>query len=187
MALNHESSAQEVKNASSEERMTVVDALESQSTTSTKEPLFKRFLRWLYPDKRKAYRCSYPPIVSYLGAVHSTRPYQIADISFKGFYMITLERWLPGTTMLVTLERTDLGGSGLGKSITLLSTVARTGLNGIGFSFCIADSGEALSGSTNLDGANAFPGSGASREDLEKFLEGLNLSNFEAPELERAS
>jgi len=119
--------------------------------------------------------------------VHTTRPFQIADVSLKGFYMITLERWLPGTTMLVTLERTDLGGSGFGKSITLLATVARTGLNGIGFSFCFADDEEAASSSSKLESPTSLHGGGATKEDIEKFLEGLNLSNFDASELERAS
>ena len=186
MASIHERSSHEVKGGL-EGSVAAADVAGSRSTTSAKEPLFTRFLRWLYPDKRKAQRCSYPPVVSYLGAVHSTRPYQIADISLKGFYMITLERWLPGTTMLVTLERTDLGGSGLGKSITLLSTVARTGLNGIGFSFCIAENEEAASDPSKLDSASEFPGGGASKEDVKKFLEGLNLSNFDVPEMERAS
>jgi hypothetical protein len=187
MASNDKISSNERKKGGKDGREDAVGAQDSRSTTGAKEPLFTRLLRWLYPDKRKAQRCSYPPIVSYLGAVHTTRPYQIADISLKGFYMITLERWLPGTTMLVTLERTDLGGSGFGKSITLLSTVARTGLNGIGFSFCIADEGEVASGFSKLDSASSLPVSGASKDDLNLFLEGLNLSTFDASELERAS
>lgn len=158
----------------------------SNPTISAKEPLFTRFLRWLYPDQRKAQRHSYPPIVSYLGAVHTTRAYQIADISLKGFYMITLERWQPGTTILITLERTDLGGSGFGKSITLLSTVARTGPNGVGFSFSVAGN-EAASGSSRLASTSAFPGSRVSEEDIGKFLEGVNLPDFDDSELERAS
>ena len=185
MASNHTGSTHEVKGGV-DGRAAAVDVPNPRST-SAKEPLFTRFLRWLYPDKRKAQRCSYPPIVSYLGAVHTTRPFQIADVSLKGFYMITLERWLPGTTMLVTLERTDLGGSGFGKSITLLATVARTGLNGIGFSFCFADDEEAASSSSKLESPTSLHGGGATKEDIEKFLEGLNLSNFDASELERAS
>jgi len=185
MASNHNIFSHEAKKGGMDGQEAAVAAPDSRSTA--KEPLFTRFLRWLYPDKRRAERCSYPPIVSYLGAVHSTRPYQIADISLKGFYMITLERWLPGTTMVVTLERTDLGGSGLGKSITLLSTVARTGLNGIGFSFCIADDGEAASGSSKSDSASSLPVSTATKDDLKTFLDGLNLSNFGDSDLERAS
>jgi hypothetical protein len=158
---------------------------DAASPVSGIERLFTRFLHWLYPEKRKAARHSYPPIVSYLGAAQSTRSYQVADISVAGFYMLTIERWLPGTEIPVTLERTDLGGTGFGKSITLLSTVVRTGPTGVGFSFALTDSEGSLAVAS--EGMDSPHGAGATLRDMERFLEGLELSEFNVPELERAS
>jgi hypothetical protein len=161
--------------------------VESPTATNTMNKLFARFLRWLYPEQRKAHRHSYPPIVSYLGAVHTTRPYPVADVSASGFFMVTPERWLPGTEMPVTLERTDVGGAGFGKSITLLSTVVRTGPSGVGFSFAVPDSKESFANPSKSENGSALGGHWATRGDLEKFLDGLKLEEYEVPELERAS
>jgi hypothetical protein len=134
---------------------------------ASKDTLITRFLRWLYPDQRKARRHAYPPIVSYLGAVQTTRPYQIADISVAGFFMVTVDRWLLGTEMPVTLHRTDKPGKISDACLTLPSTVVRTGPTGVAFSFVLHEQDE------------------ATRQNVERFLEGLELSEFE--ELEQAS
>jgi len=125
MEKNRNSMAQEVTAINAAAR----PSLGSSRTASipAKDKLVTRFLRWLYPDQRKTPRHSYPPIVSYLGVAHATRSYQVADISASGFFMITVDRWLHGTQMPVTLERTDLGGTGFGKSITLSRPLSAQG------------------------------------------------------------
>jgi len=165
MEKNRNSMAQEVTAINAAAR----PSLGSSGTASipAKDKLVTRFLRWLYPDQRKTPRHSYPPIVSYLGVAHATRSYQVADISASGFFMITVDRWLHGTQMPVTLERTDLGGTGFGKSITLLSTAVRSGPTGVGFSFVLPDA--------------------EAQGVLESFIEGLKLNEYNAGDLERAS
>jgi len=143
-----------------------------------KGPLMKRLMRWLFPDQRVANRHAMPPLVAYLGLLRSSRGYKIGNISVAGFYMITDEKWIPGTGLPVTLERIDV--SGKGQTLTAFSTVVRTGADGVGFTFMQPASDE----------GNSTEDRGTSRLDMTKlaqFLKGIPLSepNYEA--LERAS
>jgi hypothetical protein len=197
MQANRDSLSQKITTGIHGENATAIDTagrrspgvrpVDSPAGKNAMNKLLNRFLRWLYPEQRKARRHSYPPIVSYLGAVHTTRPYPVADVSASGFFMVTPERWLPGTEMPVTLERTDIGGAGFGKSITLLSTVVRTGPSGVGFSIAVVESKEGGAETSKSENGSALGGHWATRGDLEKFLDGLKLEEYEVAELERAS
>ncbi len=143
-----------------------------------KEPLMKRLMRWIAPDQRVANRHSMPPVVAYLGQFRSSKVYKIGDISIAGFYMVTEERWLPGTGFPLTLERTD--DVALGQTLTVFSTVVRTGADGVGFTFLQPPDEEQRAGETY----------GTTRLDLTKlaqFLKGLPLSEPSAESFERAS
>ena len=153
--------------------------LEKNMTASRpKEPLMKRLMRWLVPDQRVANRHTMPPLVAYLGLVQSSKVYKIGDVSVAGFYMLTEERWIPGTGFPVTLERTDDPANG--QTLTVFSTVVRTGADGVGFTFLRPADEE------NHDG-EAY---GTTRMDLTKlaqFLKGLPLSESTSEAWERAS
>lgn len=142
------------------------------------EPLFKRLIRWICPDQRVANRHTMPPLIAYLGTVRSSRSeYKIGDVSVAGFYMITEERWIPGTAFPITLERTD--PAGVGRTLTVKATVVREGEDGVGFSFL-----QSPEETANEDESST------TRVDLTKiaqFLKGLPLSQATAEELERAS
>ena len=143
-----------------------------------KEPLMKRLIRWICPDQRVANRHTMPPLTAWLGMVRSSKEYKVGDVSVAGFYMITEERWIPGTSFPVTLERTD--ESGMGRSLTVHASVVRTGEDGVGFTFLQNAAEESADGPT---GANT-------KVDLTKlaqFLKGIQLSNPDADQLERAS
>lgn len=157
-------------------------ASDSDPSARAEDTLLTRFLRWLYPEQRKTSRHTFPPIVSYLGALRTAHPYRVADICISGFYMFTAERWLSGTEMPVTLQRIDSEGQKCDVTITILSRVVRCGPDGVGFSFAHGEC-------ENTDPASGESESGpwASRVDLVKFLEDLELSEFDTPELERAS
>ncbi|HEY2469408.1 MAG TPA: PilZ domain-containing protein [Terracidiphilus sp.] len=138
-----------------------------------KDPLMKRLMRWLVPDQRMANRHLMPPLTAYLGMVRTSKEYKVADVSVAGFYMLTDERWIPGTGFPVTLERTDQGQS---RTLTLYATVVRTGEDGVGFSFLNPAEEEQQNGDN------------ARRVDLTQvaqFLKGLQLSDPDS--LERAS
>lgn len=143
-----------------------------------KDPLMKRLMRWIVPDQRVANRHGMPPVVAYLGLVRSSKIYKIGDISIAGFYMVTEERWIHGTGFPVTLERTD--DVAQGETLTVYSTVVRTGADGVGFTFLQPADEEQHPGDTH----------GTTRMDLTKlaqFLKGLQLSEPSPESLERAS
>lgn len=162
--------------------ITVIDSsnpLERSMTSSrNKEPLVKRLIRWICPDQRVANRHAMPPLTAWLGMIRTSKEYKVADVSVAGFYMITDERWIIGTSFPVTLERTDPAGMGL--SLTVHASVVRSGEDGVGFSFLHSAAEE------DADG----PAGENSRVDLTKlaqFLKGIQLSDPGSGELEQAS
>jgi len=108
-----------------------------------------RFLCWLYPDlhldkvkekrseERRAVRLPAPGLVAYFFTGGAPRPHPIKDISVTGFYMITNERWLPGTIVRVTLQMIDARAEGGRDSVTVHSRVVRWGPDGGGFEFVL--------------------------------------------------
>jgi len=66
------------------------------------------FKRLSVSDHRRAQRTKSPLLVAYYwdGAAPTSRTIQ--NISSTGFYVVTKERWLPGTMVTVTLQRTDM-------------------------------------------------------------------------------
>ena len=142
------------------------------------KPYVKRLLRWICPEKRVANRYCDPPLIAYLGTVRGSSEFKIGDFSVGGFYMITAERWLPGTSFPVTLERID--PDGLGRKLTVTATVVRTGPDGVGFSFVPPP----------VDDGNASENNGAAVLDftgLAAFLSGLTLAPADDGSLVRAS
>lgn len=155
--------------SSSERTMTIPRA---------KDPLMKRLIRWICPDQRLSNRHSMPPVTAWLGMVRSSKEYKVGDISVAGFYMLTEERWIPGTSFPITLERTD--ESNLGKMLTVQATVVRTGSDGVGFSFVPNAAELTADGQTDTN----------IRIDLTKlaqFLKGLPMSAPDSEQFERAS
>ena len=150
----------------------------SMSPSRAKDPLMKRLIRWICPDQRVANRHTMPPLIGYLGMVRSSKEYKIGDVSVAGFYMLTDERWIHGTSFPITLERTD--DAGLGQALTIHATVVRTGEDGVAFSFVPpaveAEADPELATMTRVD-----------LTKLAQFLKGLPLNESTADSLERAS
>lgn len=148
------------------------------SKSRANEPLMKRLFRWLVPDQRVANRHSMPPLTAYLGHIQSSKEYKVGDVSIAGFYMITEERWIVGTGFPVTLQRTD--NVGMGQTLTLYSTVARIGEDGVGFTFVQPVSEEEADSESRA----------SMRLDLTKlaqFLKGLPIASDTGGQFERAS
>ena len=123
---------------------------------------------WLSADRRKAPRIPLPGLVAYYWTGSAPRAYQIADISNTGFYLLTEERWYPGTMVLMTLQRTDSDGQNLEDSIAVQSLVVRWGSDGLGLTFVLMPPGEGDGQSHRLRGAD--------RKTLERFLARLKPS-----------
>jgi hypothetical protein len=153
--------------------------MEGNMTESrAKDPLMKRLVRWIIPDKRVANRRKMPPVIGYLGQLRASKEYKIGDISVAGFYMITEERWVPGSAFPVTLERTDSASDR--QTLTVYSTVVRTGADGVAFTFLPPQNEERRAAEARAS---------VPRLDLAKlahFMKGLPLSEPNPEVLERA-
>lgn len=103
------------------------------------ESLFKRILRRVFPDQRRQQRQPVPPLVGYLGTARASKPYDLGDISLTGFCLLTDERWIPGTEMPITLQRTNLPAENDFDCFTVQATVVRCGEDGVGFSIVLTE------------------------------------------------
>jgi hypothetical protein len=131
------------------------------------ESLFKRILRRVFPDQRKQRRHPVPPLVGYLGTAHSSKPYELGDISLTGFCLLTDERWIPGTEMPITFKRTNLPPENDLDCFTVQATVVRCGKDGIGFSIVLCEED-----SVAMYG-NELRVRWVTRTEMEQFLERL--------------
>lgn len=121
---------------------------------------------WLSSDRRRAQRHPLPGLVAYYWTGSAPKAYQIADVSSSGFYVLTEERWFPGTMVLMTLQRTDGAGRNLDDSIAIQSRVVRWGNDGLGLAFVPSRAVDPKSG-------EALRENGADKKTLDRFLERL--------------
>jgi hypothetical protein len=117
-------------------------------------------------DRRRAPRQPLPGLVAYYWTGSTPRAYRVADISSSGFYVLTEERWFPGTMVLMTLQRTDRNGKNLDDSIAVQSRVVRWGSDGLGLAYVLAKAVDPNNGET-------MSGAGADKKGLERFLDRL--------------
>jgi hypothetical protein len=136
------------------------------SKTGKRGSLLSWIQNWLSSDRRRAPRHPLPGLVAYYWTGSTPRAYQIADISSSGFYVLTEERWFPGTMVLMTLQRTDSAGKNLDDSIAVQSRVVRWGSDGLGLAFVLSKTLDPNSGESIRE-------NGADKKMLERFLERL--------------
>jgi len=122
--------------------------------------------RWWSPDPRKAPREAAPGLAAYYWNGAAPEAHGIRDISSTGLYLVTEERWYPGTLVLMTLQRTDVGEETAERSIAVQSRAVRWGQDGVGLQFILPDSKDLKSGNSGLL-------EGADRKEFERFLQQL--------------
>jgi hypothetical protein len=123
------------------------------------------WLKSLFSDEhRKNNRRRTPPVVAYFWDGGQPVAHSVQNISPNGFYLLTKERWLLGTLIMMTLQRTTTDSSRADCSIIVMSKVIRHGDDGVGFSFIPIEA--PAPGNNNIGpGSNA-----ADRRTLDKFL-----------------
>lgn len=125
--------------------------------------------RWWSPDPRKAPREDNPGLAAYYWNGAAPEAHGIRDISSSGMYVVTEERWYPGTLVLMTLQRTDVGEEMAERSISVLSRAVRWGQDGVGLQFILADAKDARKGNVPLIEA-------AGRKEFDRFIQELKKS-----------
>jgi hypothetical protein len=98
--------------------------------------------------------------------------HHIRDISSTGLYLLTEQRWYPGTLVRILLQRTSVAETDPDRSITVNAKVVRSGSDGVGLALVLLES-------------HAPPGTqrvsvdGADRQSFHRFLELLMGSESE--------
>ncbi|MFP5277043.1 MAG: hypothetical protein ACLGPM_08000 [Acidobacteriota bacterium] len=120
--------------------------------------------RWWAPDPRKAPRQATPGLAAYYWNGAPPVAHGIRDLSSSGVYMVTEERWYPGTLVLMTQPGSEAGEPATEHSIPVQTRAVRWGQDGVGLQFVLADA-QASEGASLLDEMD--------RKEFERFLEQL--------------
>jgi uncharacterized membrane protein (UPF0127 family) len=137
-------------------------------SAKTKSQLRTWIERWWSPDPRKAPRVKEPGLAAYYWNGAAPMAHGIRDISSSGLYVVTEERWYPGTLVLMTLQKTDQGEELAERSIAVQSRAVRWGPDGVGLQFVLTDDHDLRTGKTAILDA-------ATREELDLFLAQLKF------------
>jgi hypothetical protein len=122
--------------------------------------------RWWSPDPRKAPRTPAPGLAAYYWNGTKPEAHRIRDISSSGLYVVTEERWYPGTLVLMTMQRTGCGEEVAERTIAVQTRAVRWGPDGVGLQFILPDDNDQHDGKTTMLDA-------ASRREFDRFLEQL--------------
>jgi len=104
-------------------------------------------------DARKAARQPVAGVVAHFFTGGAPIAHEIRDVSVTGLYVVTAERWYPGTIIRMTLSKPDVGQSPAERSITIQAESMRWGNDGVGLRFILAAPGKA--GKSVVDGLGA--------------------------------
>jgi hypothetical protein len=125
--------------------------------------------RWWSPDPRKAPREPSDSLAAYYWTGGPTQPHPIRDVSATGLYVVTEERWYPGTLVLMTLQIMNGVEEREERSITVHSRAVRWGNDGVGLQFVLARNQDVRNQAGQISQA-------ADRKELERFLQRLRKS-----------
>jgi hypothetical protein len=118
------------------------------------------------PEQRKAPRGSSNGLAAYYWTGAAPLAHSVRDISSTGLYVVTEERWYPGTLILITLQESGSEEDGSESSISVHSRAVRWGSDGVGLQFIPQDTPAAHNGLNSLV-------HGADKQELDQFLERL--------------
>jgi len=143
-----------------------------QADAAKKKSLRERIVHWITGydpdgDRRRGPRRPSPKLVAYYWTGGTPKAFNIGDIGPTGFYLITEDRWVIGTQIVMTLQRTDMESEDSQNSITVPSMVIHSGSDGVGFAF-------AVSVAVNAESGEIVPANKQDHERLMRFLEGVS-------------
>lgn len=86
-------------------------------------------------DKRKSPRKPAPGLFAFFWTGGPPLAHSIRDISATGLYVVSEERWYPGTLVRMTLATAESGEQSETNSVTVLARAVRDGNDGVGLEF----------------------------------------------------
>src|SRR5580698_7019955 len=94
-------------------------------------------------DSKRAERRPAHGFVAHYWSGTAARRDEIKDISSTGLYLLTEERWLPGTVVSLSLQMRSPLEEISERRITVQAKTVRWGEDGVGFSFILPDDADA--------------------------------------------
>jgi Flp pilus assembly protein TadG len=146
--------------------------------TDAVKPFTNWFEKLVPGERRKAQRQETLPLVAYYWDGASPRAHPVRNISSAGFYLLTEQRWFPGTLVTMTLQRTDTGDSSPGRSIAVQSRVIRSDADGVGLAFVLPTTRSGTEESRRVQ--SLVMNGAADRKTLDQFLQMLRASKGQA-------
>jgi hypothetical protein len=126
------------------------------------------FLSGLFSkNRRRARRHESPRLVGYLWTGGNSGPNQVRDVSKTGLFLVTNDRWYPGTLVRLVVQTSDAAEGrnedkeAADRSISVQSKVVRHTEDGLGLEFYPIEN--------SSQNKNA-PKEGAGLKELDKFL-----------------
>jgi hypothetical protein len=119
------------------------------------EKLFSR-------ERRRARRKPSVSLVAHYWDGAAPVAHFVRDVSMTGLFLVTEQRWYPGTVIRMTITYSDLPDADERRSIQVLAKVTRASSDGVGCSFVLSDGHP----SASTDDLNS--------KTLNKFLRRLN-------------
>jgi hypothetical protein len=137
-----------------------------ESETKNVKPAKSWWQRLLSPDPpqpRKAAREVLPGLTAFFWTGGVPVAHDIQDVSPTGLYVVTEERWYPGTVIRMTL--TDSTESTAERSITVNAQAIRWGNDGVGLRFVLSDDGRGQTSAID----------GMEKKQLDQFMQLLRV------------
>jgi len=105
----------------------------------------KGLLGWLFSKERRgAVRHKSLPLVAFYWDGAEPVAHGVLDVSTAGLYLLTQQRWYPGTVLAMTLQRARAGAGDPARAIAVNARVVRSGSDGVGLAFVVSPSPEVL-------------------------------------------
>lgn len=118
-------------------------------------------------EPRRNVRETLPGLTAYFFTGATPVAHPVRDISASGLFVVTDERWYPGTLVQMTLKKTEEGMPRTEYSISLTVKALRWGNDGVGVAFVLRDPRN-----ITIDSIHA---QGATREEMDVFLQRIGL------------
>jgi hypothetical protein len=132
-------------------------------------PFKKWFKGSLSRERRKVDRRDAAGVVAHYWDGAAPAAHSVRNISPNGLYILTEQRWYPGTLVMLTLQRKDSFDDDASRSITVQSKVVWSGPDGVGLAFVPVEAEE-----KRLGGGSPRRDEGmktAGRKAIDTFLE----------------
>lgn len=128
------------------------------------EPV-KHFWRGLSGrERRKAERRAIPGLVAYYWDGGAPVAHSVRNISLTGMYLLTGQRWYPGTVMTMRLQQMDSADADPDHSIAVHARVVRSDIDGVSLAFISPVA------SRSTDGGKDAKNNAVDKKALDRFM-----------------